>query len=92
VIGDVSGKGAEAAALTALVRYTVRAIAAPDTRPSDVLALVNDAMLRQRTDNRFSTVVYARVETGDAGVRVELASGGHHPARHTQLRDWLSGA
>jgi serine phosphatase RsbU (regulator of sigma subunit) len=77
VIGDVSGKGAEAAALTALVRYTARAIASADKAPSEVLRLVNDAMLRQRSDSRFSTAVYARLFTDDAGVRVQVASGGH---------------
>jgi serine phosphatase RsbU (regulator of sigma subunit) len=77
VLGDVSGKGAEAAAVTALVRYTVRAIASFDKSPSEVLSLVNDAMLRQRTDSRFSTVVYARAEAVGDGVRVQLASGGH---------------
>jgi PAS domain S-box-containing protein len=77
VIGDVSGKGAEAAALTALVRYTVRAIASVDKTPSEVLRLVNDAMLRQRSDSRFSTVVYARVKLSDTGVHAQIASGGH---------------
>jgi PAS domain S-box-containing protein len=77
VIGDVCGKGANAAALTALVRYTVRAIASPDKPPSEILRLVNDAILRQRSDNRFSTVVYARVEPTARGAHVELTSGGH---------------
>jgi serine phosphatase RsbU (regulator of sigma subunit) len=77
LIGDVSGKGAEAAALTALVRYTLRAIASADKPPSEVLRLVNDAMLRQRSDSRFSTVVYARAAMTENGAHVELASGGH---------------
>ena len=77
VIGDVCGKGADAAALTALVRYTLRAIATADKLPSEVLRLLNDAILRQRSDNRFSTVVYARVAKTDDGARVELTSGGH---------------
>jgi sigma-B regulation protein RsbU (phosphoserine phosphatase) len=38
VIGDARGKGAEAAAVTALVRYTIRAVALNDDRPSEVLA------------------------------------------------------
>jgi serine phosphatase RsbU (regulator of sigma subunit) len=77
LIGDVSGKGPEAAALTALVRYTLRAIAAPDKPPSEVLRLVNDAMLRQRSDSRFSTVSYARVTMAAGVAHVELTSGGH---------------
>jgi PAS domain S-box-containing protein len=77
VIGDVCGKGANAAALTALVRYTIRAIATADKLPSEILEQTNDAILRQRSDNRFSTVAYARVWKTPAGVRVEFASGGH---------------
>ena len=77
VIGDVCGKGADAAALTALVRYTIRAIASADRLPSEVLRLLNDAILRQRSDNRFCTVAYARVTTTPEGLRVELSSGGH---------------
>ena len=77
VIGDVCGKGADAAALTALTRYTIRAIASADKLPSEILRLLNDAILRQRTDNRFCTVAYARVAKTPKGVRVELSSGGH---------------
>ena len=47
VLGDVTGKGVRAAALTSLVRYTARTAAAFDPRPSAVLAQVNRA-LRQR--------------------------------------------
>ena len=46
VIGDVCGKGAEAAVLTALARYTLRAAAAHSRRPSAVLEELNLAMLR----------------------------------------------
>lgn len=77
VIGDVCGKGPDAAALTALTRYTIRAIATADRLPSDVLRLLNDAILRQRSDNRFCTVAYARVTKTSTGARVELSSGGH---------------
>jgi serine phosphatase RsbU (regulator of sigma subunit) len=77
LMGDVSGKGPEAAALTALVRYTLRAIASRDKPPSEVLRLVNDAMLRQRSDSRFSTVVYARLTMTGGGAHIDLASGGH---------------
>jgi serine phosphatase RsbU (regulator of sigma subunit) len=77
VIGDVCGKGADAAALTALVRYTIRAIATADKLPSEVLRELNDAILRQRSDNRFSTVAYARVTPRDGGAHIDLSSGGH---------------
>src|SRR4051812_38481434 len=78
VIGDVCGKGAIAAGLTALVRYTVRAIATPDKRPSEILRELNDAILRQRSDGRFCTVAYACLTPAKAGgARVQVSNGGH---------------
>jgi PAS domain S-box-containing protein len=78
-VGDVCGKGAEAAALTAMVRYTLRAEAIHRARPRDVLGRVNEAILRQFDDGRFCTVLHgrARVEGGEA--RLRLASAGHPP-------------
>jgi PAS domain S-box-containing protein len=77
VMGDVCGKGPEAAALTALVRYTLRAMAPGGGPPSSVLRQLNDAILRQRSDGRFCTVAFAIVTSSREGVRLELASGGH---------------
>jgi PAS domain S-box-containing protein len=77
VIGDVCGKGAVAAALTALVRYTLRAIATADKRPSEILRELNDAILRQRSDGRFCTVAYACLTRTEDGARVEVSNGGH---------------
>jgi serine phosphatase RsbU (regulator of sigma subunit) len=79
VIGDVCGKGPEAAAITALARYTLRATAMTEQVPSRILATLNEAMLRQREDRRFSTVLYAAIDgrsNGD-GVQVRFSSGGH---------------
>jgi PAS domain S-box-containing protein len=81
VIGDVLGKGAEAAAVTALARYTVRAVAGRSPSPAATLAALNDEMLRQRNpDRRFVTAVLARFEPrAEGGARVVVASGGHPP-------------
>jgi serine phosphatase RsbU (regulator of sigma subunit) len=76
-IGDVCGKGSEAAAITALARYTVRAAAMRQDDPSQILGLLNEALLRQRTDKRFCTVLYGRLEKNGVGHRFEFASGGH---------------
>ena len=46
ILGDVTGKGVAAAALTSLVRHTARTGADFDPRPSAVLALVNTALRR----------------------------------------------
>jgi PAS domain S-box-containing protein len=78
VVGDVCGKGPDAAAVTALARYTLRAAAMSERLPSRSLHLLNEALLRQRSDRRFCTVAYAYLESAGAeGVRLGVASGGH---------------
>jgi len=77
VIGDVCGKGPEAAVVTALARYTIRAVAKRETKPSRVLAALNDAVREQRSDRTFCTVCYARLKIRDNGVRATICCGGH---------------
>ena len=77
VMGDVCGKGPDAAAVTALARYTIRAAAMRDNLPSRSLAVLNEALLRQRDDRRFCTVAYAYLEKLDRGARAGISSGGH---------------
>ena len=77
VIGDVCGKGAEAATLTALARYTLRAAAQHTRRPQAVLLELNEALLRQRLGYRFCTVLYASLTPRDDRVAVTVATGGH---------------
>jgi hypothetical protein len=78
VMGDVCGKGAEAAAVTALARYTIRAAVVRHRSPSGILRWLNDAMLRQRLDpGRFATVACARLDLERDGVCATVASGGH---------------
>jgi serine phosphatase RsbU (regulator of sigma subunit) len=77
VIGDVCGKGAEAAAITAVARYTLRASVLHSRRPAHVLAELNEALLRQGLDYRFCTVLYASVTPRPDGCEVVLATGGH---------------
>jgi hypothetical protein len=80
LLGDVSGVGPEAAALTGVARYTVRAVAAPKEAPSAVLTRLNQELLRLGSD-RFLTAVYASLEPKvDGVVPVRLCSGGHPPA------------
>ena len=77
VIGDVVGKGAAAATLTSLVRYTVRAVAMHARRPRAVLMAVNDALLQQRAE-RVCTVAYVRIQLGPGDTaRVTICLGGH---------------
>ncbi len=76
VLGDVCGKGAEAAVITALVRYTVRALAVGTQRPSELLEQLNEALIHHGSD-RFCTIVVARLRCESQGWRVELSVGGH---------------
>jgi PAS domain S-box-containing protein len=77
VMGDVCGKGPDAAAVTALARYTLRAAAMRERLPSRSLSLLNEALLRQRDDRRFCTVAYAYIEKLDYGARAGISSAGH---------------
>jgi serine phosphatase RsbU (regulator of sigma subunit) len=79
VVGDVCGKGAEAAALTAMVRYTLRAECVHHASPGEVLRLLNDAIIRQVPDARFCTVLHGRAAVSDGATRVVLANAGHPP-------------
>jgi PAS domain S-box-containing protein len=79
VVGDVSGKGAEAAAITALARYSLRTAALEEGAPSDALRRLNQAMLRDGT-SQFATVVLAYISAAaGGGLDVRVALGGHPP-------------
>jgi serine phosphatase RsbU (regulator of sigma subunit) len=78
LIGDVQGKGPDAAAVTALARHTMRAAAAYESRPSGVLALLHRALRDQSGDEgRFVTVCYAHLRVGRGRIGLELTCGGH---------------
>jgi serine phosphatase RsbU (regulator of sigma subunit) len=77
VIGDVCGKGPEAAALTGLARHTLRAAAMQEDAPSRILELLSEAIMAQRSDSEFCTAAYGRLELGSVGARMTVASGGH---------------
>jgi serine phosphatase RsbU (regulator of sigma subunit) len=63
--------------VTALARYTLRAAAMRERLPSRSLAVLNEALLRQRDDRRFCTVAYAYIEKLDQGARAGISVGGH---------------
>ncbi|HUP86380.1 MAG TPA: SpoIIE family protein phosphatase [Acidimicrobiales bacterium] len=77
VLGDVCGKGAAAAVVTSLVRYTVRAEAPRTTQPSQVLSRLHDVLVRNHPD-QFCTAVFLRVErSAEGSFRVTVSAGGH---------------
>ncbi|MEU5599277.1 SpoIIE family protein phosphatase [Streptomyces sp. NPDC020298] len=83
-LGDVCGKGPQAAALTSLTRYTLRAAALHDPDPVSALTTLNKVLHERYAgsgDPRYCTVVFGILEPDpDTGqVAVHLASGGHPP-------------
>jgi sigma-B regulation protein RsbU (phosphoserine phosphatase) len=79
-LGDVSGKGVEAAAVTALARYTLRAAATYDSDPAAVLKNLNTVLYQEyRDDARYCTVVFGTlaITEGAGGFTATVASGGH---------------
>jgi serine phosphatase RsbU (regulator of sigma subunit) len=78
VIGDVSGKGPGAAALTALARHSIRALFLQERSPARVLELLN-AELLQNPQGRFVTVVLCLLRAEDGPLRLVVANGGHPP-------------
>jgi PAS domain S-box-containing protein len=76
VLGDVTGKGIEAAALTSLVRHSGRMAARFDPRPAHVLALIHE-VLREQPRLSLVTAVCALLETDGSRARLTVASGGH---------------
>jgi sigma-B regulation protein RsbU (phosphoserine phosphatase) len=81
-LGDVSGKGAGAAAVTSLTRYTLRAAATYDDDPVQVLRNLNTVLSPEfhNDDPHFCTVIFGVISPSGTGFDVELATGGHPPA------------
>jgi sigma-B regulation protein RsbU (phosphoserine phosphatase) len=77
VVGDVCGKGAEAAVLTGFLRHTTIAYAREGAGPASVLERVNRAMLDQDFEGRFATAILARLEFRDGAAEVTIAVAGH---------------
>jgi PAS domain S-box-containing protein len=78
VLGDVSGKGAEAAAVTAQARYTLRALAHPRHSPDRTLRDLNTRLLATTELERHCTLVYAVARPNGVGVALTMSLAGHH--------------
>ena len=86
-LGDVCGKGAEAAAVTSLARYTLRAAAVYDPDPVSVLDSLNEALLAEYSPAYpfyctvlFGLLTVAAPGAGPGTVEITLTGGGHPPA------------
>jgi serine phosphatase RsbU (regulator of sigma subunit) len=75
-IGDVCGKGVDAAVLTGQVRQSLRTAGLVSDDPVRTLRLVNDALVAHGGDN-YVTLVYGLIRRVADGIRMRIASGGH---------------
>jgi serine phosphatase RsbU (regulator of sigma subunit)/PAS domain-containing protein len=77
VIGDVCGKGHDAAAMTAAARHALRALGEAADDPAEVLTRANEVLLAGDWDDRFVTVSLAFLWRRGRDVRVRLGGCGH---------------
>ena len=76
-VGDVCGKGQDAAAVTAAARHAIRALAHVKTSPGDVLAAANEVLLAGDFGERFVTAKLAFVRKTGHGAQVRVGGAGH---------------
>ncbi|HYH50699.1 MAG TPA: GAF domain-containing protein [Acidimicrobiia bacterium] len=81
VLGDVCGRGLQAATVAASARYTIRSAAVTLAEPAAILGLLNEVLLRRQEPDvyepQFCTALVAVVEPGPDGLDVNLAVAGH---------------
>ena len=85
VIGDVCGRGAAAAAMTSLARYTVRTAATGESSPGAALQVLNRLLMDTEDDPEFCTVALARLTSSNGEVDSVISTGGH--PRPLRVRD-----
>ncbi len=78
-VGDVCGKGVEAAALTGLVRHALRALALRGGSPAGVLRDLNTVLLQEGTGERFCTICLITLRITDGGAHGLVSTAGHPP-------------
>jgi serine phosphatase RsbU (regulator of sigma subunit)/PAS domain-containing protein len=76
-VGDVCGKGQDAAAMTGAARHAIRALAHVHDTPAAVLAAANEVLVAEDYDDRFVTASLAFLRQRERGVQVQLGSCGH---------------
>lgn len=77
-VGDVQGKGVDAAVVTAMARYTIRAAAVEHDSPAAILRVLNELLL-QHESKRFCTVALVRFRRTGAKWCATVSCGGHPP-------------
>jgi serine phosphatase RsbU (regulator of sigma subunit) len=77
-VGDVCGKGADAAALTGLVRHSLRAVAPRQPGPHEIVGAVHDILLAESADDgKFCTMVCAVLRPDPGGASISVVCAGH---------------
>ncbi len=79
VVGDVTGRGPQAAALTSLARYTIRTAARLLDDPLAALERLN-VELRERSQLSLVTIACALLRETAAGTQAAIILAGHPPA------------
>lgn len=77
VIGDVCGKGAEAASVTALARHTLRAVSMLDTPPAVMLESLHRMLRAQEPEGQMCTVCLVLAGRTRKRARLTIALAGH---------------
>jgi serine phosphatase RsbU (regulator of sigma subunit) len=78
-IGDVSGKGPEAAAIAGLARHTLRALGFHERSPRRLLTMLHETLLAGEAHGEFCTVCCALLQPHTGGATLSIACGGHPP-------------
>jgi serine phosphatase RsbU (regulator of sigma subunit)/uncharacterized protein YigA (DUF484 family) len=79
ILGDVTGKGIEAAADMAMAKFSFRALARMDSEPEEFLARANEVIVDEIGGGKFITMLYALVDPKTRSVA--CASAGHPAAK-----------
>jgi GAF domain-containing protein len=82
LVGDVCGRGVEAAAVMGMARHAAWAAADSESSPSGILERVNHVINRHVHGYRFVTMMAARISVTPDGAVVTVALGGHPPPIH----------
>lgn len=77
IVGDVSGKGVQASALTSIVKSTIKAHAYETSRLSEAIGKTNDMLLKTTKPGLFVTVFFGVLDTGSGVLR--YCNAGHPP-------------
>lgn len=87
-LGDVSGKGVNAALMVARVSGLFRYLAKSKSSPAELLAAMNTELCETTTRGMFVTMVAGIYECKDR--LIELANAGHHPPLQMQANEFIS--